>query len=321
MLKEGCKEMKGFNTTEQNTGIIYATIAYLAWGIFPLYWKLLDDISALQILAHRIVWSFVFVLAIVFLFKKGNQLIVALKGLLTDRRTVLALIASSLLITANWFIFIWAVNSGHIIQTSLGYYINPLVSVLLGVIVLKERLLFWQVVAFVLAGIGVLVLTTQFGSFPWVSISLALSFGLYGLVKKLTKLDSLLALLLETMVITPVAFLYLSTHYINGGDAFSQASLSDQLLLMGGGVVTALPLLWFAQGAQRIPLSMMGILQYIAPTISLMIGVFLYHEEFTKVHLVTFIFIWSALVIYSASKTRVLSSIQPKLRKKKSIGA
>ncbi|MCH1627819.1 EamA family transporter RarD [Fredinandcohnia quinoae] len=307
--------------SEYKIGVIYTSIAYIAWGVLPLYWKLIDKISAIEILAHRVVWSFVFVLGIVFLTKKGNSLIESLKFLLKNRISLVWVIASSILISINWVTYIWAVNSEHIIEASLGYYINPLISVLLGIIVLKERLLFWQAISFIIAGVGVLILTIQYGSFPWVAVTLALSFGFYGLTKKLTKLDSLIGLTLETMVVTPIALLYLLFLYRGGVDAFSSANLDVKLLLIGAGMATALPLLWFASGAKRIPLSMIGILQYIAPTISLILGVFLYHEHFSKAHLITFICIWLALLIYSLSNTKMLTSIQPKFQKNKSFGA
>jgi len=304
---------------EHNLGIIYAALSYFAWGIIPLYWKLLNHIPSLEILAHRVIWSFVFVIVIILVIRKTKQFKQELKGLINNRRTLIGIVASSLFVTTNWGLFIWAVNNDNIIQTSLGYYINPLVSVLLGVVVLKERLLFWQVIAFIFAGIGVLILTFQFGSFPWVSILLAITFGLYGLTKKLTNLDSLMGLTLETMVILPVALIYTSYLFLSGGDSFTTTTLAGQLLLMGGGVATALPLLLFASGARRIPLTMVGILQYIAPSISLMIGVFVYHEEFTRTHLITFTFIWAALVIYTFSKSRFLVNLQPKVRKSKTL--
>lgn len=306
---------------EYKIGVLYTTIAYIAWGVLPLYWKLIDDIPAMEILAHRIVWSLVFVLGIILISRKGKQLGGTLKEIIKNKTKLIGIIASSILITINWVTFIWAVNSGHIIDTSLGYYINPLVSVLLGIIVLKERILFWQGISFVLAGMGVLVLTIQYGSFPWVAFTLALSFGFYGLTKKLAKLDSLIGLAMETMVVTPIALIYLAVLYKGGVDSFSGATLDVQLLLMGAGVATALPLLWFASGANRIPLSVVGILQYIAPTISLLLGVFLYHEDFTRTHFITFLCIWTALLIYSFSKTKFLTSLQPKFTKNKSLGA
>ncbi|RFB18114.1 EamA family transporter RarD [Bacillus sp. HNG] len=306
---------------EYKLGILYTTIAYIAWGVLPLYWKLIDYVPAFEILAHRIIWSLVFVLLVILVSKKGKQFITSLKEIVKHKLKLIGIVGSGILITINWATYIWAVNTDHIIDASLGYYINPLVSVLLGIIVLKERILFWQGISFGLAGIGVLILTIQYGSFPWVAITLALSFGFYGLTKKLAKLDSLVGLAMETMVVAPIALIYLAVLNKGGVDSFSGATIDVQLLLMGAGVVTALPLLWFAAGANRIPLSVVGILQYISPTISLFLGVFLYHEHFTKVHLVTFIFIWTALLIYSFSKSRFLTSLQPKFVKNKSLGA
>lgn len=306
---------------EYKIGILYTAIAYIAWGVLPLYWKLIDYVPAIEILAHRIVWSLVFVLIIILISKKANQLVTTLKEIVKNKTKLIGIIGSSILITVNWATYIWAVNTDHIIDASLGYYINPLVSVLLGIIVLKERLLFWQGVSFVLAGLGVLILTLQYGSFPWVAITLALSFGFYGLTKKLAKLDSLIGLAMETMVVAPIALIYIGVLYNSGVDSFTGATFNVQLLLMGAGVATALPLLWFAAGANRIPLSVIGILQYIAPTISLVLGVFLFKEHFTKAHFVTFLCIWSALLIYSFSKSKFLTSIQPKFTKDKSLGA
>ncbi|MEH7380668.1 EamA family transporter RarD [Bacillus sp. JJ1533] len=306
---------------EYKIGILYTTIAYIAWGVLPLYWKLIDYIPAFEILAHRIVWSLVFVLLIILVSRKGKQFLTSIKDIFKNKLKLIGILASSVLITVNWATYIWAVNTDHIIDASLGYYINPLVSVLLGIIVLKERLLFWQGISFGLAGVGVLILTIQYGSFPWVAITLALSFGFYGLTKKLAKLDSLIGLGMETLVIAPMALFYLTVLYKGGVDSFSGATFDVQVLLAGAGVITALPLLWFAAGANRIPLSILGILQYISPTISLLLGVFLYHEHFTKVHFVTFLCIWTALVIYSFSKSKFLTSLQPKFMKNKSLGA
>ena len=209
---------------------------------------------------------------------------------------------------------------GKILETSLGYYINPLISVILGVIVLKERLSGAQIIAFLLAGIGVLTLTLHFGAIPWVSLSLAVTFGLYGLAKKMIKVESAIGLTIETMVIAPFALVYLLYLMFQSETQFF-TSLSTSLLLMGGGVVTALPLLFFAKGAQKVSLTMLGILQYIAPTLSLMIGVFIYHEPFTKAHLLAFIFIWSALIIYTLSVTKWGPNRAKRIKRKRKIGA
>jgi chloramphenicol-sensitive protein RarD len=223
---------------------------------------------------------------------------------------------ASILISVNWLTYIWAVNHNHIIDTSLGYYINPLVSVLLGVVVLKEKLSFWQIFAFFLALTGVLNTAVHLGSVPWVALVLAVCFGLYGLFKKMINLGAITGLTLETLVISPFALLYLHYVHNSGAGAFGFDSPAVSGLLAGAGIVTAVPLLMFAGGARRLPLSIVGFLQYIAPTIALILGIFLYHEPFTSVHLVSFIFIWAALTIFSLAKTRSFITLEKILFKK-----
>lgn len=285
---------------QQKEGIIYAALSYFIWGLIPIYWKFVQHVSAGEILAHRVLWSFVFMVILLLVIQKWRGFLSFVKEIAYQPKKLAALLTASILVSINWGIFIWAVNSGHILQTSLGYYINPLVSVLLGVVVLKEKLSGAQILSFTLAGIGVLILTLHYGEVPWVALSLAISFGLYGLAKKMIKVDAGIGLTLETMMVTPLAIIFMVYLLITSKPLFFE-SASTSLLLMGGGIATALPLLFFAKGAQKVPLSMMGILQYIAPTMTLLIGVFMYHEPFTKIHLLSFIFIWSALLIYAAS--------------------
>ncbi|QOR67766.1 EamA family transporter RarD [Cytobacillus suaedae] len=313
--------MKNEYWTDHRVGVLYTAGAYILWGFLPLYWKLLDHVPSAEILAHRILWSFIFVVMILAVSKKGKLFITECKNVFTTKKALFGVTASAVLISCNWFVYIWAVNHDHIIEASLGYYINPLVSVLLATIVLKEKLNYWQVIAFILAGIGVLILAIQYGQFPWVALTLAISFGLYGLTKKLTKLGPLVGLTFETMIVVPVAIGYLFFLESDGMATFFSTSISIKLLLIGAGIATAMPLLWFANGAKRIPLSMIGILQYIAPSISLFLGVFLFHEHFTIVHMVTFSLIWTALLIYSLSKTKLLVSAEQKFRKGKSFSA
>jgi chloramphenicol-sensitive protein RarD len=296
-------------------GIVYAAGAYVMWGLFPLYWKLVQNVSAEEILAHRFVWSFVFMLLVLGGSKRLKQFGMECKKMRKHPKSLIMLIIASLLISANWFLYIWAVNHGHIIETSIGYYINPLLSILLGMVVLKERLNFWQLLSVAFAAIGVLVLTVQYGSFPWISISLAASFGFYGLAKKLLNFDAAIGLTMETLVITPIALLYLIFLSVNGNMVYGTGSLSTSLLLMGGGAATALPLLYFAKGARLIPLSMVGFLQYIAPTINLFLGIFIFNEHFTKTHMTAFFFIWVALIIYSFAKANFMIKILPKYKK------
>jgi chloramphenicol-sensitive protein RarD len=288
---------------ENTKGIYFTAGAYIFWGVLPIYWKFIDQISALEILAHRVIWSFIFVLLIVGILKRKllkNFFQVQMK----QTKTWLGLFLASVLISINWFVYIFAVNTNHIVEASLGYFINPLVAVLLGVFVLGEKMNRWQAVSFVVAGIGVVYMTLSLGTFPWIAIILAVSFGFYGLSKKLIKVDSILGLLLETLFIVPFALLFLAYLGINGQHSFATGSLKVDLLLLGSGIATALPLLWFGIGAKKIPLYLVGFLQYIAPTISLLLGVLIYGESFTKDHAVTFSCIWIALIIFSISNIR-----------------
>ncbi|MBO1627106.1 EamA family transporter RarD [Bacillus arachidis] len=302
----------------QKKGILYAAGAYMVWGVLPIYWKWVGEVPAEEILAHRIVWAFVFMLLILGVSKRMGQFLSELVSLFKRPKLLTSLTIASILISGNWFVYIWAVNQNHIIEASLGYYINPLVSILLGTVVLKEKLNFWQYVAVGLAGIGVIILAFRYGSIPWIALSLAFTFGLYGLTKKLLNYDAMIGLTMETMIVTPLAVIYLVMIGDHGFGSFGSISSTSTLLLMGAGVVTALPLFYFAKGAQLIPLYMIGFLQYIAPTINLILGVFVFHEHFTSAHMTAFFFIWIALFIFSVAKTKFLLEKQPKFLKNKS---
>ncbi|MCM3767183.1 EamA family transporter RarD [Neobacillus niacini] len=304
---------------EVQLGTIHAAFSYLLWGLLPIYWKLLNTVEAKEILANRVFWSFVFMLLILVFSKKLGLLVETLKGFAQRKKQMYALIVASVLISINWFVYIWAVNNGHLIETSLGYYINPLVSILLGMLVLKEKLSIYQYISFGLATIGVLIITIAHGEFPWVAIVLAVTFGVYGLVKKVINVDSAVGLTLETLVMTPIAAIYMLVLFVKGSNSFLNPSIATDLLLIGAGAATAVPLLYFAKGAQKIPLSLLGFLQYIAPTIMLLLGVFVYDEHFSKVQLLSFIFIWTALTIYSLSRTKLFAEIELKMRKEKTL--
>ncbi|MTH51993.1 EamA family transporter RarD [Bacillus mangrovi] len=291
-------------TRHDRKGIWLTAGSYILWGILPVYWKAAETVSSEEILAHRIFWSFIFMLAVITAARNWPGVVQAIKEMKKRPFLIGSLILSSVLISANWFVYIWAVNNHHIVEASLGYYINPLISVLLGVLFLKERLNGWQKLSFVLALAGVLISSIHFGSFPWISVILALSFGLYGLTKKVTKLDPSVGLLFETIVMVPAAVLFLISLSGSGNASFGTVSLEIDLLLIGAGIVTAIPLLLFAGGARRIPLYMTGILQYIAPTLTLLAGVLLYGEAFTAVDLITFSLIWAALLIFTVSSSR-----------------
>lgn len=299
--------------TSQNAtllGTLYALAAFIAWGLLPAYWKLLQQVPSPEILVHRIFWSFVFVSVV--LLAKGQWSI--LLRPLADKQQRLGILISTVLISSNWFIYIWAVNSEHIVEASLGYYINPLFCVFLGVVVFKERLSFLEVISIGLAAIGVIFLTLKHGRIPWIALSLTFTFGLYGLSKKLVPVGSLIALGLETLLVSPLCLLYMGVHAYNDTGAFGTISWRVTFLLVLAGVVTALPLLWFAQAAKLIPLSRVGFIQYLAPTIALLLGVLVYGEPFTSNHLFSFGCIWCALLLYSLSQTSVLKKLSPQHR-------
>jgi chloramphenicol-sensitive protein RarD len=278
-----------------NRGVWYALGAYIAWGLLPIYWKTLQHVPALEILAHRIVWSLVFALCILAVRRQWRWIGAALRS----PRTLLTFTAISLLISVNWLVYIWAVNAGFIVETSLGYFINPLVSVLMGVVILRERLRPGQWAAIGVAAAGVIYLTVRYGSLPWIGLTLAATFATYGLLKKTARLNALDGFATETGLIALPAAAYLIFLGGQGGGELGHTSAATTALLVGTGVVTALPLIFFAAGARRIPLSTVGLLQYIAPTLAFLLGVFIYHEPFNRERLIGFSLIWLALAIYS----------------------
>ena len=280
---------------ETRRGVLYAVSAFFIWGLFPLYWKPLAHVPALQILCHRIVWSAVFVTGILLIQRNWAWLGDSLRQ--PARLRVFAL--SSLLLSTNWLIYIWAVNENRVVEASLGYFINPLVNVLLGRVFLGERLTPVQASAVGLATLGVGWLTLSLGSVPWVALSLAGSFGVYGLLRKRAPLPSLEGLALETYLIAPFALLALLGLHWQGAGAFGHGSGLSDGLLMGAGVVTAVPLLLFASGARRLTLATLGLIQYVGPTMQLLLGVWLYHEPFGAVRAIGFGLIWAALALYS----------------------
>ncbi|ACJ33755.1 EamA family transporter RarD [Anoxybacillus flavithermus] len=282
-------------------GVIYALFAYVLWGILPLYWKMLQHIRAEEILSYRIVTSFLFMVALLFIQKSWSTFLHTCQWLWKEKKQAVASVMAAFLISANWFIYIWAVNHDHMVEASLGYYMNPLLNVVLGVIVLKERLYKWQVVSFILAAVGVVFMTIEYGKFPWIALSLACSFALYSLVKKVIKVDATIGLTIETMFVAPFALAWIIHSFSQWhGPSFS---LTTMVLLAGAGPATALPLLYFSKGAQHISLTVLGFLQYISPTLSLLLGVFLFHEPFTNAHMYAFSCIWTALLLFSLSST------------------
>ncbi len=277
------------------SGLLTAAAAYIVWGLFPLYFKSVQDIAPLEVLMHRAVWSLVFLVAVLAARRQWAWLGPALR----DRKVLGGFAASALLLSLNWFVYIWAVNHGRVVDASLGYFITPLVNILLGFIVLGERLRPLQWGAVGLAAAGVVWLAWDSGSLPWIGLLLALTFGAYGLLRKTASLGALEGLVLETLLMFPLAFGYLAWLGAAGADGFSGAPWSTQLLLAAAGPITAIPLLMFASGARRIPLSVLGLLQYIAPSIQLVLGVLLYHEPFGGARLAGFVLIWSGLALYT----------------------
>lgn len=287
---------------DEKRGILYTALTYTIWGFLPIYWKLLDQVPSDEILASRIVWSLFLTVAFIFLIKGRKMLLSDLKGLWKSKKTFFTLMIASYLITLNWFLYIFAVTNDRIVETSLGYYINPLVSMLLGVIFLKEKLSPAIKFAFILAATGVTVLAVSYGTLPWLAFGMAFSFAFYGLIKKTIKLNALRGLALETLFVMPVAVAYYIYLFVNGDAHFLHTGVSTDILLVISGAATALPLFLFATGAPLIPLYMVGFLQYIAPTLMLILGVLVYGEEFNRINLISFSFVWVALAIFTTSK-------------------
>ncbi len=289
-------------------GIWSGIAAYSMWGFFPIYWKLLQQVPALQLLGHRIGWSFILLAAYIMLAGQWN----AFRSSAFKPKTLGVYAIAGILLSVNWLIYVWGVNAGFIIETSLGYFINPLFSVLLGVVFLRERLRPSQWIPIALAGVGVIYLTVTYGRLPWIALSLAFSFGIYGFVKKLSPLGSVHGLALETGIVFPVALIYLAYIQSSGVGSFLHEGLRVDLLLIGAGIVTTIPLLMFASAAKQIPLNMVGILQYLAPTIQFLIGVFIYKEVFDHTRLIGFSIIWLALIIFWVENIRAhRASVQP----------
>jgi chloramphenicol-sensitive protein RarD len=274
-------------------GTLFALGAYLMWGLFPIYWKQLETISALQLIGHRIAWSFIVLALVVLARGEAGSLIASL-----NRRTIQIYAVAALLISANWYTYVWAVVHGYVVEASLGYFINPLFSVFLGVVLFRERLRLLQWLPIGLAAIGVLYLTLNHGGFPWIAVILAVTFGLYGAIKKAAPLGSLFGLSLETGLLLIPAIAYLTLVDVQGHGAFLHSGPKLDLMMVGGGLITAVPLLLFAGAASRVPLGTLGILQYLTPTMQFLLGVLAYGESFTHDRLIGFAFVWAGLALF-----------------------
>ncbi len=280
-----------------NRASYYALLAYVSWGLLPFFWKWFQHLPPGAILSHRIVWSFLFVAGLLLWARRLPDM----GGLFASTRTFTVALVSALLIGANWLLYIAAVNADQMVEASLGYYINPLMNVVLGVVFLKEKPTSLQWTAIGIAATGVLILTVSFGKLPWIALLLAITFALYGFVKKKAAVDSLTGLSWETLILVPFAAIALFLYRDQGALAFHDVSLWPIML---AGIITALPLLWFAAAAKGLPLATLGLFQYVNPTVQLLIGVLLFREPFTGMHIVSFACIWSALLLYVYSSIR-----------------
>lgn len=281
--------------TNYRKGVIHALFAYGLWGILPVYWKALPSFSSFETLMYRIFFSFVTLFLLTLASGKVNEF----KIIFRDRQALVKVTLASLLLTSNWYVYILAVNSNKVLEASLGYYINPLVMFILGVLVFNEKVPRSRLIAIVIAGLGVTYLTINYGRFPWVAVYLGISFALYGMIKKKLEYDAFLTMLWETMIVFPLALVAIAYMEISGVGSIGSAPGSEIVLLALAGVFTTLPLFLFGVGAKNLPLSVMGFFQYIAPTIMFVLGVAIYGETFTSTELVSFALIWTALIIFS----------------------
>jgi chloramphenicol-sensitive protein RarD len=277
-------------------GLVAGIACFTTWGLIPIYWKLIAAVPATEILAHRFVWTTIFLSTILTWQRRWPELIANVRS----RRTQIYCLTGGIAITSNWFLFIYAVNTNRVVETSLGYFMTPLMNVLFGAVFLRERLTRWQLVSVLLAALGVLNLTFGYGRFPWIAVSLCLTFGLYGLLRKQSGTAAIPGLFIETILLVPFAVIFLFYLQRSGAMVFGRAGWWLSILLVSTGVVTAIPLFWFGYATRHLRLITVGFLQYLSPIGSFFLGVFLYHEPFTRGHLITFVLIWIALVIFTA---------------------
>lgn len=285
----------GQDDSHEALGLIAGIACFTTWGVIPIYWKLIAAVPTTEILAHRFVWTTIFLSTILSWQGRWPELLTIARS----RRALIFCLTGGLAIAFNWFLFIYAVNIGHVVETSLGYFMTPLMNVLFGAIFLRERLTRWQRVSFLLAALGVLNLTLGYGGFPWIAVSLCVTFGLYGLLRKKSGTAAISGLFIETILLVPLAVIFLFYLQHSGALLFVHAGWWLSILLVSTGVVTAVPLFWFGYATRHLRLITVGFLQYLSPIGSFFLGVFLYHEPFTRGHLITFGLIWTALIIFT----------------------
>jgi chloramphenicol-sensitive protein RarD len=280
---------------DTHRGVAFAGAAFLFWGLAPIYWKALGAVTPLEISAHRIVWSFVLLAVLLGVRRRGGEVAAAVRR----PRTLGTLLLTTALIAVNWYTYIWAMAAERVLEASLGYFVNPLVNVLLGVLFLRERLSRPQAVAVALAGVGVAVLTFEVGRVPWVALALAGTFGFYGLLRKTVDAGPQVGLAIETAILTPLTLVWLARLHAAGGGAFASGDVGVDLLLAGAGAITVLPLVWFTAGARLLPLSALGLIQYLAPTMQFVLAIVVYREPFGAAHFVAFTIIWIGLAVFT----------------------
>ena len=288
----------------QRSALAAGLAAFLFWGIIPIYWKLLQAVPAPEILAHRFVWTTAFLVGLLTWQNRWPEV----RAILRSRRILLLCLASGTAVSLNWLTFIWAVNAGRVLETSLGYFMTPLMNVLFGALFLRERLTRWQFGSVLLAVVGVINLTLGYGSFPWIALALCATWGVYGLLRKISGTAAIPGLFVETILLLPIAVFYLLRLEWSGLLVFGPAHWKLSIILISTGLVTGLPLVWFGHAARHLRLTTIGFLQYLAPTGTFFLGVFLYHEPFTRAHLITFGLIWIALAIFTSETIRVWRS-------------
>ena len=284
--------------------MIAALSTYLIWGVLPLYWNLLARAEANEILAHRIIWSFVFMVVVLMVTKRWQSFKEDCRALWQDKKRGAILLLAAFTISLNWLTYIWAVNYGHVIDTSIGYYINPLMSVLFGIVFFRERISGLKKISLLLAAIGIVLMTYQLGKLPWVAVVLAVSFSVYGALKKQLHLNPFSSITLETLLMVPFAVPYIGMLIMmSPANHFSLATPDLALYLMGTGVVTAVPLVLFSYGANLLPLNVLGFFQYISPTIGLLLGIFFFHETFGMAQISALGFVWVAIVLFTVAES------------------
>ena len=287
----------------RRTGMMAALSTYLIWGVLPLYWNLLARAGANEILAHRIIWSFVFMIVVLMVTKRWQSFKEDCRALWQDKKRGAILLLAAFTISLNWLTYIWAVNHGHVIDTSIGYYINPLMSVLFGIVFFRERISGLKKISLLLAAIGIVLMTYELGKLPWVAVVLAVSFSVYGALKKQLHLNPFSSITLETLLMVPFAVPYIGMLMMSPANHFSLATPDLALYLMGTGVVTAVPLVLFSYGANLLPLNVLGFFQYISPTIGLLLGIFFFHETFGMAQISALGFVWAAIVLFTVAES------------------